>query len=137
VEFVTFDVDAAEGRYQVEPVDDQSPDRVYERRWAMTVLEQAAFRLKESYAQEGKENLYSALKVFLSGDSNAPAYAAVGTGLGLSESAVKSAIYRLRQQHRALIREEVARTVQTVAEIDEEIRHLIQVLSAGTRQIAP
>src|SRR5207245_930202 len=111
----------AEERYQLEPVDEQSPDKIFERRWAMTVLEQASARLRQSYAAEGKVALYNELKVFLSGDKGLPAYAEIASRVGLSEGAVKSAIHRLRQSHRDLIREEVAQTVSTAAEVDEEI----------------
>jgi RNA polymerase sigma-70 factor (ECF subfamily) len=128
-EFISLDAASAEERYQLEPVEERSPDKLFERRWAMTVLDQAAARLRESYAAEGKAALYEELKPFLSGDKAAPPYAEVATRLGLSESAVKSAIHRLRVRQREVIREQVAHTVSTAAEIDDEIRHLIAVLA--------
>jgi len=128
VEIVSLDATTAEERYRLEPLDEQSADKIFERRWAMTVLEQAASRLHASYSTEGKTALYEELQVFLSGDKDAPAYAAIAARLGLRESAAKSAIHRLRQRQRDFIREEVAQTVSTVAEIDDEIRYLISVL---------
>ncbi|MBI2928084.1 MAG: sigma-70 family RNA polymerase sigma factor [Verrucomicrobia bacterium] len=128
-EVISLDAASAEERYQLEPADERSPDKLFERRWAMTVLDQAAARLREIYAAEGKAILYDELKPFLSGDKNVPPYAEVATRLGLGEGAVKSAIHRLRLRQRELIREQVANTVSTAAEIDDEIRHLIAVLA--------
>jgi RNA polymerase sigma-70 factor (ECF subfamily) len=130
IEWVPLDAEAADRRYSLEPADEQSPDKLFERRWAMAVLEQASARLRETYSSEGKVALYEALKPFLSGDKLVPSYSEIASRLGTSESAVKSAIHRLRQRHRELIREEVAHTVSTAVEIDPELRHLIAVLTS-------
>lgn len=106
------------------------PEKLFERRWAMTVLENAEGKLAVEYAKAGKPGIYTRLKAFESGEKGAPTFAELAVELGLSESAVKSAAFRLRQRHRELVREEVANTVGNPAEIDEELRHLISVISA-------
>jgi RNA polymerase sigma factor (sigma-70 family) len=126
---VSLDDSTGEGRYRLEPVDTMDAEKLYERRWALTLLDQARERLKEEYSKIGKSGVYDRLKAFDSGDSNAPTYAEVAADLGLSESGVKSAVSRMRQRYRKLVREEVANTVAGPAEIDEEIRYLIRVIS--------
>jgi RNA polymerase sigma-70 factor (ECF subfamily) len=126
---ISFDAQKAEERFLLEPVDTLSPDRLYERRWALTVLDQALARLQTEYKEAGKDRLYRALEGCLTQEEQDQSHAAIGRDLGLSESAIKSALHRLRQRHRELIREEVAQTVSTVREIDEEVRHLILVLT--------
>jgi RNA polymerase sigma-70 factor (ECF subfamily) len=127
---ISLDDAACEDRFRLEPVDHMDPEKLFERRWAMTVLEQAQGKLAEEYAQAGKSPLYAQLKSSESGGHGAPSFAEVAVALELSESAVKSAAYRMRQRYRELVREEVAHTVDSPAEIDEELRHLIAVISA-------
>jgi len=131
--FISFDAQTAEQRYHLEPVDEASPDKLFERRWALTLLDQALGRLRQECAAPGKAPLYEALESFLTGAPNDVSYAEIAARLGTTESAVKSALHRLRQRHRELIREEVADTVSTAAEVEDEIRHLIAVLA---RQIS-
>ena len=100
-----------------------------ERRWALTLLDQARDRLKEEYSKIGKSNFYDQLRVFESAEGNTPSYAEVAARLGLTESAIKSAVFRFRQRYRELIRVEVANTVSSPGEVDEEIRYLISVIS--------
>ena len=102
--------------------------KLYERRWALTLLEQARERLKEEHRAAGKAGLYEQLRLFESGGKDAPAYAAVAPALGLSESGLRTAVHRMRQRYRELVREEVAQTVSSPAEVDEEIRYLIRVI---------
>ena len=101
---------------------------LFDRRWALTVLDQAAVRLRGEFESSGKGPLYAALKEFVSADQVTVSYEEAGHRLGLSESAVKSAIHRLRQQYLELIRAEIARTVTRPAEVDEEIRYLLAVI---------
>lgn len=126
---LSLDDDTAEDRYRLEPADSVTPDKLYEQRWALTLLDQAKARLKEEYAQAGKANSYERLRVFESGDPGGSTYAEIAAELGLTERAVKSAAHRLRQRYGELVREEVAHTVGSPAEIDEELRHLLAVLS--------
>lgn len=126
----TFSLDEtdAEDRYRMEPVDERSPEKIFDRRWAFTVLDQAAVRLHEEYEVADKGQLYASLKDFVSTDGTMLSYEEVSQRLGLSQSAVKSAIHRLRQRYQELIREEIAQTVTTAAEVDEEIRYLLTVI---------
>ena len=126
---ISLDDTTCEDRYRLEPAEAMDAEKLFERRWALTLLEQARTRVKEEYVKAGKAELYDRLNAFESGDQNAPSYAQVAAELGLTESAVKSAVFRMRQRYRELVREEVANTVESPAEVDEEIRHLISVIS--------
>jgi len=126
---VSFDEHTAEERYQLEPVDEASPEKLFERRWALTLLDAALSRLRAEYAAAGKSQIYDHLEPFLSDTDSAKTYQDSARELGLSESAVKSAIHRLRRRHRELVREEIAHTVTNASEVEEEIRHLIGVMS--------
>ncbi len=121
--------DTAETRYRVEPVSNLSPERLYERRWALNLFERALGLLRMKYAAAGKERLYEELKQFLSDDSAEGDYRRVGEKLGLSSGAVATAVHRLRQQYRELVRQEVAQTVADPAEIETELRALLEALS--------
>jgi len=126
---VSFDEQAAEERYRLEPPDELTPERLFERAWTAALLERAARRLREEYVGAGKAELYEQLTQFRLDAAEQPAYAEAAAELGLSDSAVKSAIHRLRQRHLQLVREEIAQTVADPAELDEEIRHLLGVIS--------
>ena len=127
---ISIDAHSAEDRFLLEPVEKLSPDRIFERRWALTLLEQAVTRLRSEYVSAGRLDLFEALEGFLAGAEDVPSYAQVAAQLDLSESAVKSALHRLRQRHKELVREEIAQTVTTAPEIEEEIRYLIAVLKS-------
>jgi RNA polymerase sigma factor (sigma-70 family) len=126
---LSLDAEKGEERYQLEPLDPMSPDKLYERRWAYAVLEQARARLRDEFAAAGKSDLYEQLKGFETGENKGLTYAEVGNRLDLSESAIKSAVLRLRQRYGELVRKEIAQTVATVSEIDEEIRYLLAVIA--------
>jgi RNA polymerase sigma-70 factor (ECF subfamily) len=125
---ISLDAASAEERYDLEPATDLTPDLIFDRRWAWTVMEQTVARLREEYAAAGRAELFDALRQFQPGEEPGQSYAEVATRLGLTESAVKSAIWRLRQRHRELLREEIAHTVATPADVAEEIRYLLGVL---------
>ena len=118
----------AESRYHLEPADESNPERIFDRRWALTVLEHAATSLRQEYETSGKADLFSALKDFVSTEGTSVTYEDCATRLGLSVSAVKSAIHRLRQRYQELIREEIAQTVTTASAVDEEIRYLLAII---------
>ena len=103
-------------------------EKIYERRWAMTLLEQALTRLRGENVAAGKAEQFECLRGFVAGESDVSCGEAAAT-LGLSLSAVKSVVHRLRQRYRELVREEIAHTVDDPAEIDTEIRYLIAVIS--------
>lgn len=127
--FISLDDQTNEDRYRLEPADERDPERLFERRWAQTILDQALARLRAEYATAGKAALYEVLKAFEPGEQASLSYAEASHRLGVTESAVKSMIHRLRQRHRQLIREEIAHTVSTAAEVDDELRHLIEICS--------
>ena len=126
--FISLDQDVAEGRYRQELSADLTPEKLFERRWAQSIVEQALKRLRAEFGAETQPEAYAVLKAFEPGEQITLSYAEAASRLGISESAVKSKVHRLRQRHRELIREEIAQTVSTVTEIDEELRHLITVL---------
>ncbi|MBM3883194.1 MAG: RNA polymerase sigma factor [Verrucomicrobia bacterium] len=126
---ISWEQDYAEEQFAHEPVDEQSPDRLYDRRWALTVLDRAATRLRVEFAAAGDASLFEHLKLYVTGKHGAPAYAATASRLGLSESAVKSAIFRLRRRYAELVREEVAQTVNDARELEVELRHLRSVMT--------
>lgn len=123
----SFDALDAESRLLHEPATD-SPEKIYDRRWAMALLDRVMTRLRAEMAGAGKLAHFEALKFCLTGEKDA--YAGVGERLAMSEGAVKVAVHRMRQQYRALLRAEIAETVATPAEIEDELRHLLAALSS-------
>jgi len=126
---IPLDAEDAEGRYAQEPADESSPDKLYEKRWAATLLVQAMERVREEFCATGRQRVFDELKVFVWGDRNAVSQIEVAKRLGMSEGAVNLAVHRLRRRYRERLREEIAHTVDNPAEIDEELRHLKAVLS--------
>ena len=127
---ISLDEQIAEKRYRVEPADIMSAEKLFERRWALTLLEQARARLRNEYVAAGKAEFYDELKILETGEKNMVTYAELAVRLGTTESAIKSAVPRLRRRYAELVREEVAHTVNSPSEIDEEIRYLIAVISS-------
>ena len=127
--FISLDQPTPEDRYRLEVADNLSPETLFERRWAQTLLDQALLRLRAEFATAGKAEHYEVLKTFGPGEQTTLSYAEAAGRLGVSEGTVRMMIHRLRQRHRELVREEIAQTVSTAAEIDEELRHLIAVIS--------
>jgi RNA polymerase sigma-70 factor (ECF subfamily) len=120
-------LDDAEGRYGLEPVEHLDAEKIYERRWAMTLLGQAWTRLRKEAAAHGKLQQFERLSEFIAGEAEVTCVEAASE-VGLSESAMRSAVHRLRERYRALIREEIALTVSSPAEIDDELRYLISIM---------
>jgi len=127
---IPLDADLAESRYAAEPAQALTLDQAYEKRWAVTLLEAVLAGLRESYAAGGRLPVFETLKGFIWGEQATPTYATVAPQLGLTESAVKVAVHRLRSRYRELLRAEIAKTVATPGEVDEELQHLITVLAA-------
>jgi len=119
----------AEGRYRLEPSKSMNAECLYERRWALTLLERVLARLREEWTAAGKQNLFNELECELLGEDRADTYAQIAVRLGLSEGAVKMAVHRLREHYRELFREEIAQTVAEPQEIEEEMRHLFAVIT--------
>jgi len=118
----------AEERYNLEPAHELTPEKLYERQWALTLLDQVLNRLRDESLRDGHARLFDTLKVFLTGESPTLSYDEVGRGLGLSVGAVKVAVHRLRRRYRELLREEIGRIVGDPAEIDVEIQALFTAL---------
>ena len=107
-----------------------SADQLYERRWALAVLEQALCRLESEYQAAGNVELFDHLKEFLVGEKGRPLQAEIGAELGMTENAVKQAFHRFRQRYRVLLHEEIAHTVIAPGDVENELRHLFSVLRA-------
>src|SRR5256712_10517061 len=114
----------------LEPADNLTPDRIYERRWALTLLEQVLARLENEYKSAGNARLFDCLKEFLSDEPGRRSQAEVAAELGTTENAVKQAFHRLRQRYRELLRDEIAQTVGVPGDVADELRHFISVLQA-------
>jgi RNA polymerase sigma factor (sigma-70 family) len=125
---LSLDATEAEQRYVAEPADTLTPAKVFDQRWAATVLELAVQRLANEYDVAGKRGLFEALKNHIWGDSEA-SYAEIAGAHNMSEGAVKVAAHRLRERYRELLLAEVGRTVATPEEARDELRHLISIIS--------
>ena len=128
VTVVPLEIENAEGRYSLEPPDDETPETIYQRRWALTLLERTLARLSREFERSGKRALFIRLEGYLTGEQDTLPYAELASELGMSEGAVKVMIHRLRRRFGALLREEVGDTVSTPAEVDDEIRELFRAL---------
>jgi RNA polymerase sigma-70 factor (ECF subfamily) len=126
---VPLEFEVAETRFSHEPVEHITPEQNYERRWALTLLDEVLRRLRLEYEQDGRGELFATLHPCLVGDRNSQPYAELAVKLGITEGTVKSAVHRLRQRYRQLLRDEIAQTVAEAREVDEELRHLFAVLS--------
>ena len=120
--------ESGEERYQREPGHYETPDRIFERRWALSMLERVMERLREEFVQHGRPENFERMKVFLLGQSEAP-YADLAREMNTSEGALKVAIHRLRKRYRELFRQEIADTVADPAEVESELRYLAAVLT--------
>ncbi len=126
---IPLDEVLAEHQFTREPVNELTPEKLYERNWAWAVLEQVRNRLREEFGARDKSARFELLEKFLPGEESELTCAEVGVRLGLSEGTIKAEIHRLRHRYRALLRDEIAQTVATPGEVTEEIRHLLSVLS--------
>ena len=119
----------ADTRYQINPADDLSPDKLYDRAWAVTVLERVITRLREENSGDGKARIYAQLQRFLMMGKDDISYGDAATALQLTEGAVRVAVHRLRRRYRELLREEIGQTLSDPAQADEEMRVLFNALS--------
>lgn len=123
-----LDFDQGEERYLREPADTDTPERLFERRWAMTLLESTLTRLRQEYDQSGKAPLFVALQPHLHGDPDRVPLVDLASSLGMSPDALKVAAHRLRRRYRVLLRQEIAETVDSPDEVDDELRRLMDAL---------
>jgi RNA polymerase sigma-70 factor (ECF subfamily) len=124
----SLDLEDAEGRYAREPADTTTPESLFERRWALTILEQTLARLRDEMAARGKTQQFEVLKGQLGGESAAP-YAELAANLGIAPGAIKVAVHRLRKRYRELLREQISQTLADPTDVDDEIRDLFAALA--------
>jgi RNA polymerase sigma-70 factor (ECF subfamily) len=127
---LSLDFAGAVERYRLEPADALTAEKLFERRWALTLIDQVLDQLLGESCTEGKGPLYEKLKLALVGASDALSYAAIGAELGMSEAAVKKAAERLRRRYREIFRARIAATVEGPEDIEDEIRALFAILSS-------
>lgn len=128
---ISLDFHSGEDRYtQIEPIDTLTPERLYEKRWAMTLLDLVLGRLRDEFHAAGKLELFDALKQFLAGETTTAAYRDVADQLGMTEGAVKVAVHRLRRRYRKLLKEEIARTIDGAETLEDELGDLLASLSS-------
>lgn len=125
---ISLDDLLARERVDQEPAHKLSADHIYERRWALTLLEQVLVRLKAEYEAVGKLPLFDCLKELLARESGQPSQAKIAAEMGMTENAVKQAFHRLRHRYRQLLQEEIAHTVAIQDDVEDELRHFIVVL---------
>ena len=126
--FIPLDELLARERADQEPADHLSADRIYERRWALTLLEQVLAQLEAEYGAGGNARLFAQLKQLLADEPGRPSQAEIADELDMSENAVKQAFHRLRHRYRELLHEEIAHTVAVPGDVEDELRHFIAIL---------
>jgi RNA polymerase sigma-70 factor (ECF subfamily) len=129
-EFLSIDARDADSRYVAEPSHNLTPEKLFERRWALVLLQQVLARLRDEFKASGKVAHFERLKVFLTDDKTSLRYAQAAEALHLSGGAVKVAVHRLRRRYRELLREEIARTVHDPSQVDADIRDLFTALGS-------
>jgi|ERR1051326_229412 RNA polymerase sigma-70 factor (ECF subfamily) len=127
--FLSMDGDGAEVKYLQVPSTEFSPEKLFEREWATTILEKVVACLREEFVSAGKERLFEELKIFLTGDKRAVSYGELAKKLGATEAALKMSVSRMRQRYGELLRSEIAQTVSKPEEIEDELRTLLAALS--------
>jgi len=127
---VSWDQQSAEARYLAEPRDDLSPDKLYERHWATALLAHVRDRLRTEYVRAGKQALFDQLQDVLAGSKAEASYDALAQKLRMTEGAIKVAVYRLRQRFGEMLQAEVAQTVDSPFDVDEEVKYLLHLAPA-------
>jgi RNA polymerase sigma-70 factor (ECF subfamily) len=125
-----FEVETAEGQYRLEPRDDTTPETLFDRRWALTLLARVLTTLRAEFQKAGKERLFDRLKGFLTAEDMELSYREIGAELGLSEGAVKVTVHRLRRRFRTLLQDEIAETVTRGEDVEDEIQYLFRALQS-------
>jgi len=126
---ISLDTGSAETRYRLEPADTLTAEKVYEKQWALTLLNTVFCRLQQEYGAAGKGGLFKELEFALTGARSSVPYDELSARLKMSESAVKVAVHRLRRRYREVLREEVAQTVNGAEEVEAELRDLLRALA--------
>ncbi len=126
---LSLDFDEAERAYAREPRSDETPDRLFDRRWATIALDRALQRLRDDYVELGRAPLADALLPYLTETGDLPSNRTVAARLDLSEGAVKVAVHRMRQRYGSILRAEIAETVLAEDEVEAELRELFRAVS--------
>jgi RNA polymerase sigma-70 factor (ECF subfamily) len=126
---LSLDWHDADSRFQIDPANNLSPDKLYDRAWAVTLLERVIVRLREEHSEEEKAKLFDCLKPFLMLGKSVIPYAEAAANLGLTEGAVRVAVHRLRRRYRELLRDEIAQTLSRPDQVEEELRALFGAFS--------
>lgn len=134
---LSLDFDAGESRLGLVAIDSITPEQLYDRQWALTLLDRVFQLLRAEYAAKDRLSYFETLKSFLPGPSKETGYRAAAESLGISEATAKVAVHRMRRRYRELLRAEIAETVQTPHDIDDEIRELFSVLKSQNSQKRP
>jgi RNA polymerase sigma-70 factor (ECF subfamily) len=134
VPLLAFDFDSGESAYLREPSHGETPERIFQRKWARAVLDRVLGNLRDEFVKDGRLNQFDRLQAYLGG-SDQPRVAELAQELGISEPALKSSIHRLRQRYRDLLRNEVTATLDKPAEVDEELRFLLRAISTRTAEV--
>ncbi|MHC1764641.1 MAG: RNA polymerase sigma factor [Verrucomicrobiia bacterium] len=127
---VSYEAEAAESSYRGDLASDLTPEKLYEQRWAVALLESVMHRLEEHFAEAGKAGFFEVVKGFLVGQHRPQTYAQAASQLSLSEAALRMKVQRMRHRYQQLVREEIAHTVANPEEVEDEIRYLLHVLSS-------
>jgi RNA polymerase sigma factor (sigma-70 family) len=128
-ENVSWDAEAAEHTYMAEAADADTPEKAYERAWAVALMNRVMDRIGTEFTAEGKTDLFLRLRHFVQGSGGDTSYSAIASELGMSEGAIKVAVHRLRQRCREILREEIGHTVARPEDTDDELRHLLTIFS--------
>lgn len=126
---LSIDFDSGEQRIRIEPATSATPESIFEKQWALTLLERVLGRLEVDYRNSGRGDLFESCRGYLTGSAGAPPYAETAQGLGLTEGALKVAVHRMRKQYREKLSEEVAQTVSSTEDVEDEIRSLMKAVA--------
>ena len=130
-EILSLDLMAAEQRFDLEPADNATPDKSFDKQWAAALLNEVLNRLEDAYRRDGKLSLFMELKQTLTGTRESQPYAVLAQRLSMNEGAIRAAVHRLRKRYRELLRDEIANTVSSQEEVNEELRYLFKVSADG------
>jgi RNA polymerase sigma factor (sigma-70 family) len=128
-QILSLDWAAAEQRFDLEPVDNATPDKAFDRNWATALLEEVLNQLQEEYQRDGKSEMFQALKQTLTGPRESQPYAGLAERLGIADGALRVAVHRLRKRYRALLEAEIANTVSSPDEVKHEMTYLLQTIA--------
>ena len=126
----SLDFDNGESRLQIEPMETLTAEKLYERQWALTLLDRVLRRLQAEYERSGRRDHFQALKPFITGQNARVSHATVAKRLGINETATRAAVYRLRRRYRQLLHREIAETVTERDDVEDEIRSLMECLAS-------